>query len=109
MKQRYRSGRYYEYLTQHYLKKLGYDSIRSPGSKGIIDISAWYVCSTNPLERPLHRRIQVKSKHPPSKKELLRLLKYKEKIPAISLEVWVWYPRDRKPEIREIKIGKELK
>jgi len=80
---KYASGRETEYKIRRFLDDLGYDTVRSAGSKGAFDIIAWNDLVT--------RRIQAKREKSKSSysKDLEKMGKSKSP-PNSTKELWIW-------------------
>jgi Holliday junction resolvase len=86
----YAKGRRAEYRVQKLLEAVGFDTIRSAGSKGTWDVVAIGVSAV--------RLIQVKSDVRASKEEREAMKEYRT--PAgVTKEIWTFFRRRREPVI----------
>lgn len=92
----YERGRYAEYKTMEYLRKAGFECLRTAGSHGPFDVVAWD-------DYNIHF-IQVKRDCQPTSKEIKKLKSMLfPKSRNITKEVWVWTTRESEPEVSVIR------
>lgn len=86
----YNTGRKYEYKTMNYLKSKGYRCIRSAGSHGVFDVTAF--------NKYVIRLIEVKRNDYPLPNEILGMKSFV--CPDnCKKEIWIWKNRKSEPEI----------
>jgi len=110
MGNKYKIGYYYENKTVKYLKRLGYDAWRTPGSHSPIDVIAIHPRT----KKILLIQIKATSKEDFSfsslsrdeRAGLLELVQRYKDFENVSIELWVFFRRFKKRKI--INLKKEL-